>query len=147
MTGWTVIINIPVANSCSPWIYSHVQQINEIMTIYQCDGAKASEQTLQGHVYFHEQIFGTAFIWLTKHNDTYDKSVLRILCNLHFQSVIVWFPYNNIHVCKLLMVNYCINIQMKKLFFKQTHYKLDSLLDLVQACVTSFKILKHFKIY
>lgn len=36
---------------------------------------------------------------------------------------------------------------MKKLFFKQTHYKLDSLLDLVQACVTSFKISKHFKIY
>lgn len=38
------------------------------MTVYQCDGAKALEQTLQGLVYFQEQIFGKAFIWLLKQN-------------------------------------------------------------------------------
>jgi len=43
LTGPIIVINIPAANSCSPWINSHVQQINEKMTIYQCDGAKASE--------------------------------------------------------------------------------------------------------
>lgn len=32
---------------------------------------------------------------------------------------------------------------MKKALLKETHYKLDSLFDLVQARVTSFKNVKH----